>query len=379
MSKIAVGVSEKYDVTVLTHKVAEMLDALGAENGIRPGMKVVLKPNLITDKNPFFAVTTHPAVVEAVADWLISKGITDITLADSPGGALSAMPGFSFEELYKATGFDRLKNKMKLNTDPGWKTVPAPDGCHNKKFNILNVIADADIVINIPKLKTHNLTAFSFGVKNLFGCIPDIQKPAFHAKYPQESAFAQMLTELAMTVKPYLTVIDAVDIIEGNGPIYGTKRNMGMLFASDDVFSLDAFLAKKLIANSDSTQLICAAKNKKLLSTPEFVYGSAECLDGVQPLILPDSKLAATGYSKIGSLIKNGISKLYRDLTVAEPFIDPVKCTKCGRCVLSCPQKAISIEKNAVIDHAVCINCLCCNEVCPSGAADCRTKLKIKN
>lgn len=378
MENLAIGQAKKYEPAVIKEQIAMMLNALGADKKLSPGMKAVLKPNLITDKNPFFAITTHPVVVEAVADWLIENGVTDITLADSPGGALSAMPGFSFEELYQKTDFAGLEGKIKLNKDPGWRSVAAPDGCRNKKYNILNVIADADIVINIPKLKTHNLTTFSFGVKNLFGCIPDIQKPAMHARYPQEAAFAEMLTELAMTVRPFLTVVDAVDIIEGNGPIYGTKRNMGLLFASDDVFGLDAFLAEALIPGHKDTQLIKTAEDKGLLKKNTVVCGSVSYLDGIKPLTLPDSKLAVSAGSKIGALLKNGFSKLYRDMTDTAPFIDGSRCTGCGRCAMTCPQKTISLGKTPSVDYLLCIRCLCCCEVCPSGAADCRTKLKLK-
>lgn len=105
-----------------------------------------------------------------------------------------------------------------------------------KSYNLLNAVCDADYIINVPKLKTHNKTVISFGVKNLFGCIPDIQKPTFHAKYSRIGDFANMLVELAMTVKPAITVIDAVEILEHNGPVTGKKRELGLLFGAKDVF-----------------------------------------------------------------------------------------------------------------------------------------------
>ncbi len=123
-----------------------------------------------------------------------------------------------------------------MNYDTGWKTRSNAAGsgiC--PQFNLIQLVVDADYIINVPKLKTHSMTVLSGGIKNLFGCVPGLQKPEMHYRYQDQAAFARMLVELAHTVAPNVTVMDATEAMEGNGPTGGSVRKTGVLMASKDV------------------------------------------------------------------------------------------------------------------------------------------------
>ncbi len=130
MPDIAALYTNHYDETEVYRQVSALLDALHVPDDVKPGMKVVLKLNLLTGRAPEYCVTTHPSVVRAVALYLREHGITDITAADSPGGPFTVE---ALTSIYKACRMLPLEEEglLKLNRDVSWKTVkPSPDLRH---------------------------------------------------------------------------------------------------------------------------------------------------------------------------------------------------------------------------------------------------------
>lgn len=371
---------EDYDPTALREAIDREFSFLQIEKDLKPEMKILIKPNLVGDYNPAFAATTHPAVVAAVADWLTAHGCRNIVIADSPGGALSVTPGFAYDSFYERVNYHTLeKNGVRLNRDKGWGVRQSPAGCQNRSFHLLNAVLEADYIINIAKLKTHNITGISFGIKNLFGCVPDIQKPVFHARYPRQKDFNNMFVELAMTVAPSLTVVDGIVAMEGNGPVAGKKRQLGMLFAAKDVFSQDCFIAKLLGLDPSSVEMLCAAKRKGLLHCARVRSRSFEPVRNIAPLVLPDIKRATTAQEKMQSRLRLLLRKKDEWLMQVSPVYVPQKCSMCLRCVNSCPVHAITVENNTLHFHTQrCIGCLCCHEICSNQAITVQKKLKIR-
>ena len=374
----AIEKTPSYQADELRRSVDALFCALEIEKDLRPGMRVLLKPNLMGDYNTYFSVTTNPAVAQAAAQWLFEHGVKDVLLADSPSGSVCRMPGFRYDSFYESAGYAYLAELgVRLNADAGWRAVPAPDGCVLKEYNILNAVADADYVINLPKLKTHNKTVISFGVKNLFGCVPDIQKPAFHARYPRIADFANMLVELAMTVRPDLTLIDGIEILEHNGPVAGEKRHLGLLFAAKDVFSQDAFLAELLGVDEEKTELLRIARTKGLVRPAQTVSGTFTGDEAIPPLKLADVFTARTTTERVSSLLHMAADKAEQLLLAQTPRMQPKACVRCMRCLRSCPVGAISDSDGSLhIDTQKCIGCLCCTEVCTHRAIRIKTGLK---
>lgn len=375
MSKYAVFKAESYDDTMLYDVVSRHFETHNIKAKIPSGAKVLLKPNLVADKDAAFSVTTNPRFVFAVIKYLNEIGITDITVADCPGGALLVFS--DMVEVYRKTGYSFLSEYVTLNTDFESSDVSSPDGSINKKFNIINAIKDADYIINLPKLKTHNMTCITAGVKNLFGSIPGLQKPAFHAKYPAVKDFSNMLVELAQTVKPDFTIVDAIDIMEGNGPTNGKKRHLGLTFSSCDVFGLDAFILEMLKIAEDSVATISASKQKNLINAQSDKVGDIDFVLE-KPIVLPSSFNATSGLGKLTAKTKTFAEKAVASVFMSYPQMNE-KCILCRKCVVTCPKNALSIEnKKIVLNKKLCIGCLCCDEVCPNAAVDVKKKLKIR-
>lgn len=365
---------DKYDKDLVFAAIDSHFRALKIEDDLFDGIKVVIKPNMLTDKNPVLCVTTNPVVIEAIILWLKSKGVANIVVADTPGGALCMFT--DYDAIYEKTQLKPLESIAKLNYDSDYIEIAGDSSFTNKSFNIINAVAKADYIINVAKLKTHNLTKISMGIKNLFGCIPGLQKPMFHAKYPKSKDFSNMLVELAMTIKPNLTVIDAIDAMEGSGPVHGSRRHIGLTFAAKDVFSQDYFITNLMGIDPESVDMLRLSKDKNLIRKPDSIIG--ESVSKLEtPLKLPESFNTPVGKKKLTALTKTLKSKIKKIATIRIPVINE-KCIGCAKCVKTCPVSTIHLkEYKAVIQYDKCISCFCCDEVCPEGAVNIVSKLKI--
>jgi len=353
MNTVSVRSVERYDSAQLDAAVSAHFDALHVADDLKPGMHVVLKPNLLAARKPELAVTTHPEVLAAIARWLRAHGIDRITLCDSPGGIYTPA---MLRKTYAVCGLDVLRPLMELNEDV---TFSEKNG-----FNIVTPILQADYIINVCKLKTHGLTTMSAAVKNLFGCIPGIQKPEWHCKRPSLAGFSDMLIDLCETVKPNLTFMDAIGCMEGNGPGGGTVRYMGMTLCSRSPYALDEAGAK-LMALSAAAPSIEAARRRGL-SSPDIELVGDALVPANPPFALPD---AVVGTERLFSI--NGLFHLFCGRGRKYPKLVKDKCVGCGKCAESCPMHIIEIKNHkAVIRRKGCISCFCCQEMCAFHAID---------
>lgn len=375
MQSLAVYKTESYEDEVLYNAIKKHFDAHNIAREIPEGAKVLLKPNLVTDKEAAFSVTTNPRFVFAVIRCLREIGVKDITIADCPGGALLLFS--QMQDVYKKTGYSFLSEYAVLNTDFESSDVFTASGFTNKKFNIINAVNGADYIINLPKLKTHNMTCITAAVKNLFGVIPGLQKPAFHAKYPAAKDFSNMLVELAATVKPDFTIVDAIDIMEGNGPTNGRKRYLGLTFSGKDIFTLDKFIVNTIGVAEDKVPTIAASARKGFIDNELIAKGDTDFVV-FSPIVLPDVKNADTSGKKITARVGSLVQKMSDAVFMKYPQMND-KCILCKKCIVTCPKKALRIaDKTVQLDKKKCIGCLCCDEVCVNGAVDIKKKIKMR-
>lgn len=360
MSLISVQKTDCYEPETLRKAVDAHFAALGVEADLRPGMKVLLKPNLLAARKPEQGVTTHFALVQAVADWLLERGITDILLADSPGGLYNEA---RLRAVYAASGMDQLRD-VPLNFDAASSPVEQPRGKVCRRFDIIRPIQEADYIINLPKVKTHGMTVVSLGIKNLFGAVPGLEKPAIHCRWPGWQEFAGMLLDLADLVKPAVTLVDGVLAMEGDGPAGGATRQLGYTFASRDLFTLDWFLSGQVmgIPPREVPMLRQALERGWVEESPHL---TGDSLGEISPFVRPKSQ-SADFADHLPGFLRRPVKGLLGGIFRPKPRVDREKCVGCGRCGESCPQKIITLaEGKAVIDTRRCISCFCCQEMCP--------------
>lgn len=354
-----------YSAVAMEAAVAGHFANLRAEELLRPGMKVCLKPNLLMRAEAEKAVTTHPALLTAVIKRLKTMGIDDIVVADSPGGPYTRG---ALEGIYRASGIAEAAEKggASLNLDTGYRAMRADDALLCKEFNIINPVAEADVVVNLPKLKTHGMVTLSAGVKNLFGCIPGLQKPELHFRYREKNDFCRMLVDLSLLVKPVLTIVDAVDSMEGNGPSGGTVRHTGMTFAARNLYALDLALCGYIGLSAREALTVKHAVDTGLCpATGADIQWLGEKPAPLADYAMPDSR-ALNFTSHVPRLLRRPAAFLLDNVFDTKPVILRDKCIGCGKCAESCAPKAAAIRgRKAVIDYRKCIKCYCCHEMCP--------------
>ena len=341
----------------------EVLAPVGGLDWVTPGMRVAVKANLVTFMKPENAATTHPELLLALCELLAEKGAS-VTVGDSPGGTWSAA---AVNLVYNATGVRAVERAgAALNHDFGQREVSFPEGRRCRSFPFTTWLDGADAVVDFCKLKTHGLTGMSCAVKNLFGVIPGTHKPEFHYLYPQIEQFSDMLVDLNEYVKPRLTIVDAVECMEGNGPTQGTPRHIGALIASESSYKADLLCARLIGLDAETCPTVAAAAARGLCprSADELrVSGDPT------PFLKPDfKKVPLRGGVEFFGQSKLVLAFLNRCFG-AYPKVDRSKCVGCGKCADTCPMKTIRIKRGrASIGRGSCIRCFCCQEFCPKGA-----------
>ncbi len=251
-----------YDLQKLRFSLEELLKPLGGISAfVKPGNRVLLKPNLLTGSRPTKECVTRFELVYCVAQMVQEAGGKPF-LGDSP--AFGSAKGVA-----KANGYQPLIEELNLPVVEfhGQRYETA-----NKDFNHLLICKEAmeaDVVINLPKLKSHAQLTMTMGVKNLFGCVPGKMKAWWHMEAGKDSArFGEMLVETARAINPDLTILDGIIGHEGNGPSGGEPRQLGILGASPNVFALDRAILE--ILNIDPATVPTVAASQRLGLCPEL-------------------------------------------------------------------------------------------------------------
>lgn len=359
---VAVVRCKTYDVEAVKPALEEALNAVNGLDFVMPGMKIIIKPNLVSFKKPDAAATTHPALLEALVEMLLSRG-ADVTIGDSPGGPHS-LP--LLNRVYAATGMDRVeKLGAKLNRNMNEKTVDFPEGKVLKNFTYTQYLDEADAIIDFCKLKSHGMLGMSAAVKNLFGTIPGLKKPEVHYKFQNDAEFADMLVDLNEYFKPRLAICDAVVGMEGNGPTAGTPRQIGAIIASKSTYYADVVGAELIGMNIDGLPTLQAAYERGFAPASSKnlrVYGD------IRALTVDDFKappVRGLSFMRKGNVL-HFISKAALE---HKPTLKKRLCVGCGECARMCPAKAIKMKnKKTHINREKCIRCFCCQEFCPRAA-----------
>jgi len=306
--------------------------------------------------------------VYAVAKLLKEYGC-DVLMGDSPGSGIPYTAA-SLRKAYSASGFDCVAEELgvALNFDVGYRDVPAPNSKTMKQFPIINPALDSDAIVVVSKVKTHASLFVSGAAKNIFGVIPGLEKPTYHARLQDPLSFGRMLVDLNDLVKPRLQIMDAVIGMEGDGPFAGNPRKIGAILASGDYSAIDVATCRLIAVDPVHAPTIAAAVERGFLR--DDLSDVSLIGDSWEGMVVKDYKRPAP-YAGEGRRYAPSFSKiiaLSREYTL-RPVIHEDLCTACLKCVQSCPVKTISvIDEKPVIDYTKCIRCYCCHEMCDSRA-----------
>ncbi|MEJ6949676.1 DUF362 domain-containing protein [Natronospora cellulosivora (SeqCode)] len=361
MEKVAVRSCKEYDEKLLEDKIEKLMSDLGGiASFVKAGQKVLLKVNLLMDKPPEAMVTTNPLMVKVLAKMIKEAGAKPI-IGDSPGGPFTKR---ILERAYQKTGLADIAQELDIELNYNTEQVTVPfDGLINKSFILGKYIREADVIINMAKLKTHGLTMLTGAVKNLFGAIPGLLKAEYHLKMPELEHFSNMLVDLALCVDADLHIMDGVWGMEGEGPSAGEARNYAYVLASSSPFALDTAVAHLLgVTPVSKAPIIKAALDRGLPA--EFKEIS---IKGDELLQLNDVKIPQlVEFSNLlDRRMPDFLADILTKLLKPRPVFKKSLCVGCGDCYRSCPPKVIEMkDKKAEVELAGCIRCFCCQELC---------------
>lgn len=369
MESVSITQCENYDYEKVEEAVFECLNYLTEmKKVIKEGSRVLVKVNLLKKNLPEDAVTTHPAVAEAIVRYLQNMGC-QVVLGDSPGGAFTQK---RLQDIYRASGMLEVAEKTgcELNYDTSDVEVSNPKAEKLKRMQIIKIVEDVDFVVSAAKLKTHGMMTYTGAVKNLFGVIPGLTKAEYHLKLISIENFAKHLVDICQYVAPVFSVIDAVEGMEGDGPSAGEKRYVGLIMASENPHVLDV-AASHLIGLSPTqvpTIQIAAARGLCSGDVKDMTVWGCQLEDlQIPPFKLPKSSDQDLFGDKVPDFLKKYLTNALR----AKPVFDYNKCISCGECKRGCPAGIIDMSSGKPKpDLGKCISCFCCHELCPVKAVD---------
>ena len=369
METVSIAASSGYELQSLRQAVITLLEPLGGMSAfVSSGERVLLKPNMLSAKEPELAVTTHPSLVQVVAGLVMEAGGI-VLIGDSPG-----IGGF-FRVAEKCGIRDAARNigatLIEFN-----QAVELQGAGTFRSIRLARAYYEADKIINLPKLKTHEMMTMTCAVKNLFGAVVGTEKAGWHLKAgSSQRLFAQLLLEIYQIKKPALNIVDAVIAMEGNGPGNGDPVMLGLLIAGVNPVAVDVVAGRLAGIPADLLHIErCAVSMGLPGATIDDIL-----LCGVPLETIPQIRFRLPTGLDVQFGLPPFLAKALKSHLTSYPAADPKTCVLCGVCRDACPPGAITIQNSALsVDNARCIRCWCCRELCPHDAMQVRRGLLLK-
>jgi len=358
-SRVVVSRCASYDRRDLSLALRRVLDGLGSlDSVIKRGSRVFVKINHLSPSSaPERAILTHPAftreVLRLLRDWGAELTVGDDIYSRQPDG---------FSRSGYRTVCTELGVRLVNLKETGFVEVAVP-GKVLKKTYIARPVFEADVILNLPKLKTHSFTIFTGAIRNMYGVIPHGLRLAYHRRFVRNDVFSQMLVDLFSCVRPHLNIMDAVVSMEGEGPSAGLPKKVGLILASRDAVALDA-VAARIVGYAPLAIYTTVFAHKGGLGAGDV--GQIEIAgERLEDVAVGDFRHSAVAISLFRRWLPSLVYAYVQDQLALIPQVRREACGACLECISICPRRAISLVDGAAhIDEPNCIRCLCCHEVC---------------
>ncbi len=362
MSQVSLRKCNTYEPARVKETIRKSLDDIGGiARFVKPGQRVMLKPNLFSEIAVGTNAATHPSVIRAVAELVIEQGAY-VSIGESVCGDRG-----NRQALKKHAGSFARNIPLKLSDFQGghFTKVDIKDAHILDHVVYANNFLNADVRINLPKFKTHMATCITGAVKNSFGCIAHSQRMELHRKYQKED-FSKAVLDIFANSHFDLTIMDSIECLEGNdGPAHGPVARLGYIVTSQDAVAVDSVVSK--VAGME----------------PRFI---PTChLAGLRDLGSYDiSKMSLKGDPLTNKHFASNImydyfKRLYESGSTLDKTVRVIlkdRCIDCLACKNNCPVYAIDYGEDGKlsIDRDLCVRCDCCVEICPVNAVKVVTK-----
>jgi uncharacterized protein (DUF362 family) len=205
----------------------------GMSRFVKPGNRVVVKPNVLTGRAPKYATSTNPQVMGAIVAMCFEAGAASVVVLDRPTSA--ARPAFEVSQIPAAV--EKAGGSVKYLADRNFERVEIPKGRILTSWPLVTDVFDADVFINVPIAKTHGMAVLTMSMKNLMGIMGG-ERGTIHQD------FAQKIVDVNTLVRPHLVVLDAYRMLIRNGPTGGDLRDVKLaktVVAGTDAVAVDAY------------------------------------------------------------------------------------------------------------------------------------------
>lgn len=356
---------ENYTTENIENAVNYIFDNLeNIEEKIKKAKKILIKPNLLAPRPPEAAITTHPELIIAIIN-RINKYGAEITIADTPAGKMNETV---MKKLYKTCGMSDVAEKTGVNLNWNFDSVDVqtPNAKTAKSYPLLKIADDADLIINVAKMKTHCFTMLTCATKNYFGLIPGLLKMQYHFTIPRIEMFANMLLDVEQYLDDKtINIVDGIVGMEGNGPSNGTPKEAQCILAGYNSVATDILACHVMGIDPKKITTISEAKKRGIIKDFDLPEITSQTEVKTYSFQTPPDR-GRTLPSFIPEWFASGIN----NLLISKPVIEPEKCVGCQICAKGCPPQIITMKDNIaeINDYSKCIRCFCCQEVCPQNA-----------
>ncbi len=331
---------------------------------------ILLKPNLLTSKKD---ACTQPSFVEGVISYLKERKVimSNVYLGDSPGQSQKLG-----SDVAKEIGIYEICEKHGINfVDFESKTpiIEEINGAQRlKQIHVAGAVKDCDVLINLPRLKSHLEATMTGAIKNYWGIIPGGLKAHYHLFGKNSEQFGEVLADnfswIVKNKPKRLIVYDLQEIMEGRmGPGGGTMKKWDLILAGTDEVALD------LIAAEIGKLKVKNVPHLKNAIDRNLGVGNLENID-IVGMSLEKAKKQTPKFNAPGNTYTSFIAYMsghigYKIIKKIPELIKS-RCIKCGECAQNCASEAIEFEEDSfpVFLRKKCISCFCCAELCISNA-----------
>jgi len=367
MSKVYINRIESYDYDLIQSTILSYLQETNLLNTINQDTTIFIKLNLLGPFSSSLAITTNPIVLDCLLS-ILTKYTSHITVGDNPAvrDQVVVMKKCDLYEVIQKYNCSILDSSIR-------ETIHTSQYKLYSSFDVSKQMIDCDLLINLPKMKTHSLAYITCAEKNFFGLIHGLEKSTWHAKASNPLDFGNAMNDLFSALletrkgKPLLTIADGIEGLEGEGPSTGGKQTKAnCLMASLDAISIDRIAVEVMGLDYKKSYINTIANERAIgegnIENIELIGASLSDFDDIHFLPPKDS------LSNIG--IKFLKIDFLKSMFYEHPLIDKNKCIKCGECAKICPPKAMQFTpgENPYAIKKTCIRCWCCAEVCPKNA-----------
>jgi len=320
--------------------------------------RVLIKPNMLGPHPPEKGITTHSSLIRSLVKSL-KRRQANCLVGDNPG-----MSGYTANEHCAAiSGLRDAADGSFVNLAQDAVQIPIRSRWI-QRLVVSKAVLEADLVINVPKFKTHLQTRITGAIKNMFGILVGAEKARMHLAAPQPKNFAEALVDIYQVRPPDLTIMDAVVGMEGNGPASGDLRPVGKVLAGKNGVSVDGLMAAMMGIPAKDIDMLRIAGQRGL---GEIDIRKMEIQGSWSPLEKFKMPLSFVSRGLWGTLLNKTI---YRPWAKPRLRVNPSLCSQCEVCIRHCPAQALTLNGIPIMNLKKCISCYCCLELCPNQAIE---------